>query len=547
MKKLLMLLSISIVVTSTTSSIVACGTKPNSNNSEVDQDLLRMLKNDANLRFDNHFIKNNTPFVDTFENSKKFSFFKKENLEALYTNPNDGEMTLPINSLQNLDNLRSDMQNFVNLKDLEDDINSLKKDEKNNYSVFLSNVNNVYVGYDFGQDFTIKKQTQSSNGKTTYSGDFEVNFKWQYYTQSINTDTYKYKANFVISDDEELIANISGIADVGKKLFNDATSLIHFKNSDLKIKDNESWKDVSQEISRHYKVIDNIDALLDEIKEYTNNTKFKITYDPKNLLDELTIANEFKYTNSNSYLSGKELETFNNLIFKADLTADNWKEFFNLNSNKESYINFENSVSEAKKIWKDPQLDSKNINEYLKGIYSFGQFKLNNLQISYQDGQPINLGPVIIPFTYKSSYTTISSNDIDNTSIKAKEYLTNLISEFHKQTKLVKPTDSKLPDNSLGMTSTTKNSLLWEGVNLNFGSNKYTQFYYNDYNETLKKIVINGENNILKFEGSKNSYVYKFDPNYIISDSTTTKNAWVNLGYFKYKFSHKGAIFYAKV
>ncbi|AUB31780.1 hypothetical protein [Spiroplasma floricola] len=266
------------------------------------------------------------------------------------------------------------------------------------------------------------------------------------------------------------------------------------------------------------------------------------------LIENLKVANEFKYTNSGAYLSGEELEIFNNLVFKANLETDNWTKFFDLNSNKESYISFENSVSEFAKLWEDQSSNSQNINEYLKGIYSFGHFTLNNLQLVYKDNQPINLAPVVIPFTYKSQYTTVSSDKIGETSVSAKKYLTTLLEKFHNVTKIAKSTDSNWPDKALAYTSTVKDTYIWEELNLNFTNSRYNTFNYNDYNESLKKVVINNENDILKIqEYSSNSYVYKTNSNYLISDASTAKDVLVNLGYFKYKFSHKGALFFSKV
>ncbi|AUB31786.1 hypothetical protein [Spiroplasma floricola] len=172
MKKLLMLFSISAIVTGTSSSIVACGTKPDPGGKDINQNLLNKLKKDANQKFDNHFIKNSIPFISNFENAnKKYAFFNETNLGSLFENSSQTELNLKTNNLKNLEGLKSDLQNSVNLSDLETSINSLKKSDENNYSVFLSNVANVYAGYDFGSDFLIQKSSDES-GSITYSGEF---------------------------------------------------------------------------------------------------------------------------------------------------------------------------------------------------------------------------------------------------------------------------------------------------------------------------------------------------------------------------------------
>ncbi|AUB31781.1 hypothetical protein [Spiroplasma floricola] len=253
MKRLLMLFSICAIITGTSSSIVACGTKSITDIYEVDQDLLKMLKNEANLKYDSHFIKNNIPFVQTFDKADElYEFFNSTNLANLYTNSQDGEIKISINSLANLDSFNKDLQKHLNLEDLKTDINSLKNSDKNNYSIFLSKVNSVYANYEFGPDFIIRRQIIDDN--ITYTGNFEVNFKWQYYTESVNTETYNYKGSFIISEDKELIPHITEIANVGKKFFNDETSLIHFNNKKLDIDKDLSWKNVSQNILKYFKL-----------------------------------------------------------------------------------------------------------------------------------------------------------------------------------------------------------------------------------------------------------------------------------------------------
>ncbi|AGR41377.1 hypothetical protein [Spiroplasma taiwanense] len=544
MRNFLFLLSIGTIVASSTTSIVSCGTKPKSNQSTVDQELLNSLKNDINKKFDEHFIKNNVPFIETSKNSIKYNFFKKSNLEKLYSNPNDGEVTLNINSLSDIDYFKNDMQNFANLQDLASSIDSFKNNTENNYSVFLSEVSNVYVGYDFGEEITIKKQTDNNNN-VTYSGSFNVKFKWQYYTQAVNIENYDYKGTFTISDDEELIANIIGLTEVGKKFYSDLESPLHFSNVDLNITENESWKDVSETITSFFKVEKNINSLLQKMKEYTDNEQFEITYDTNSFFEDLKVSNNFSHTN-NKFLYNTDLQVFNDLVFKTKSTDELWNQFFNLETNVESYKNFESSVNNFTNLWVDESASIQEITNYLTGAYSFGQFKLNNLNLSYAGGNQINLGQIIMPFTYKSNITTISSNNVLGTSVKAKAYLKNLLSDFHQKTKIIENTKSNVRNNPLAATSTTKNSPLWSDLDLDFNGKSYKSFFWKDYNESLKKIVINGENNILKIEGNSNSYVYNWTEGLLISDGTTTKDLTVNLGYFKYRFGHKGAIFYAE-
>ncbi|AUB31785.1 hypothetical protein [Spiroplasma floricola] len=288
-----------------------------------------------------------------------------------------------------------------------------------------------------------------------------------------------------------------------------------------------------------------MDVFLNEILNLNVGSKdLTFEYEKNTLVDDFKVVNEFKYTNSGAYLSGTELEKFNDLVFKVKKTDSNWKDFFNLESNKNSYISFENSLTDFSKLWQIEE-STRTINDYLKGIYSFGQFRLNDLKIRYKKMSPISLGQIIIPYTYKTSYTTISSNDIVNTSGKAKEYLNALLNEFRNQT-AIKATDSQVLRNTLAFTASVKTPL-WLSLDLNFGGGYYNSFNYKDYNEELKKLLVYNENNILKVNGNNSSFVYKIkiESALYVSDNTTEKTVEVNLGYFKYKFSHKGAIFSA--
>ncbi|WP_100916747.1 hypothetical protein [Spiroplasma floricola] len=202
-----------------------------------------------------------------------------------------------------------------------------------------------------------------------------------------------------------------------------------------------------------------------------------------------------------------------------------------------------------KRKWKyDSNTNEEEISKYLEGVYSFGQFTLSNLKVKYAGSEPISLGTVMIPFTYKSQYTTVSSNNISKTSVKAKEYLTHLAQEFHNLAEIVKIDDSTAlsHDNALGQTKTTVKNPLWDGLELPTSSSSYyTTFKWKDYNESLKKMTINNQNNILQFNFGISDTVSRTTKSYyMISNTTTYKQLRVNLGFFRYYFGFTGALFY---
>ncbi|AUB31779.1 hypothetical protein [Spiroplasma floricola] len=329
MKKLLILFSACAITTSSTLSIVACGEEPvteikDDKDKDIDKELLENLKRDISSVFQNHFIQYKNAFVNDFTNDYKF--FSKNNLKSLFEGKEDKELNLSISSLNNVDQLKNDLQNFVNLNNLENNLNLLKTNTINNYSIFLSKVQNVYANYYLGKEITIKKQNVED--KIVYTGEFEVNFNWQYFLQSINTEVYTYKVTFNLFENKEYIKEVINITDVGKKLFNQKELTIHFSDTKLGVNPYSSWKDVSQDIANYFdpkKNEQNINDFMKEIEENSiesnGNDKAEIIFEGTNFLDNLVIEKEFQ-TDSNN-LNYAQANVINNILFRANL-EDNW-------------------------------------------------------------------------------------------------------------------------------------------------------------------------------------------------------------------------------
>ncbi|ALD66619.1 lipoprotein [Spiroplasma cantharicola] len=429
MKKLLSLLGSVTLVASTSVTVIACGNKkpdPEIGPPEPDYDkILENLQNEVNNIFSKHLANNSSKLVnvikDKNDNPKGYKLLNYKSLAELEVD-DSGNGTFEGQEDQKL-LLEEDLKNVLNLNELSQNLNELKKDIDNGYSYFLANVDNVYEKMNIKNEFktSILNGNSDNDENEIYQFQVEIEFEWNYSRDGKNqTKTYSgYNLVFSLTNDKVFASLVSNfLENYQAEIFKSNESALHLTNESLFENAEEGYKSTEEPLIKYLDITNQEGILRKEIIDKELNTIFK---DQSELEFNLSGQN-VKLASDNRYIETDNFLTTDSIIF--DKYDDNYKFIENyLLGNQEGY-----NVFDAQKViqfWLDKgnKFDKFNsaYKEYIKklnlnpedfsstNVLNYGFINISNLTVTYNDDF-FALPDLSLPFDYSMNNSkTLSS------------------------------------------------------------------------------------------------------------------------------------------
>ncbi|WP_339020171.1 lipoprotein [Spiroplasma endosymbiont of Atherix ibis] len=508
MKKLLSLLGTVTLIATSTTTVIACGTKSENKPEEPKEDLNEIIK-DFQEEATNIYIEHmknevNQNLIGIQENEKKYLFIKKDNIK-LFSNKAK-ELTL-----KDKKDIDHDENIILSSKILAEKLNELKKINK--YKIILDDIDSLFDGVEiiYNDNFEIKSGELSEG---VYIGNFineykiNIKYKGKYSFEKFELkDILKYTS----TDSEAFKKDGEEIQEkIAKNFFlsNEVKDFSNFNWSEIKDskQDWESFGDYSENIKKYVNSNNNYSqSLINFIKKnyFKKFQNLNINFNKKSIYKEGTFKNNFLTAFENK--NPKDFNNFSNskeeskkmfeLIFRKDINSQESKQILNniylTSSNKQEWL----------KEW-----------DQLKDNY-FKEMKFNNEEInaikkldSYKSS--------IANFKLKITGLSIKFGDNENAYIHELPDF-NLISSYSYNSKQTDINWDLL--NELILKNIVKNIQDFYGIDTSF---KYPDFYSNDnylFNLKNKELV-----NIFKNETTSNNDKYSISVlNMILSGNST--------------------------
>ncbi|AUB31591.1 lipoprotein [Spiroplasma floricola] len=402
MKKLLSVLATIGFVSSSTVSVVACGTKEKSKDTSKPEepkkedlnDIIRDFQSEVTKIYNNHMksevIGN---LIGLQETEKNYLFIKKDNIIAFSNKEKDI-------TAENKKQIENDENLILRSKLLAEKLNELKK--VNRYKVILDDVDSIFDGIEviYNDNFKIKSGELSQG---VYIGnlinEYKVNIKYKGKNDIEKFeigDTLKYTS----TDDETFKVAGDNLAKNIEKDF--------LVSNEMKKYSNFEWKNIKN--SKNF--YEGYGEFSNEIKNYINsNDEYKnslISFIKQNYFKSFENLN-LNFNQSNIYMDSSFRNNLLN-VFETK-SATSFEDYTKSDQNSEKifktiFRNDPNSES-TKQVLKELYFTSNNMDKWNKELITLKSNYLKNLKLT---DQQINL--------IEKSNEYISADSIGNIKLK---------------------------------------------------------------------------------------------------------------------------------
>ncbi|WP_339030758.1 lipoprotein [Spiroplasma endosymbiont of Cantharis nigra] len=383
MKKLLSLLGVISLVTTASATVVACGdtTRPVVTNYDK---VLNEFKAEINQIVNEHLQEVSKNFyIKEGKSNESFRFIKKSEIEKFM----DGSQS-KVGDYSIMEDFSKDFNSLLQEDILKYKINSLAK--KENYSIILNGVDNVYQGVNLpvASQINLLNINKEVDGTLTWFSTIEFNYSIivNYKNQEKNSEEYKItNLNSVISltDNEKIADKVQKFyAQIEKKfILNEVSSISgekldinknYLENNDKEILDYLNGKDYSDS----FRTFVNENFQL-ELKEFEYGQFEKLTRD-------ISYRSEAKKISDSSTIT-----KYQDILFKNE---GDFSEIFNATKNDADDLIIKQLESSLDKIEKNLHLteETKDIRKNSIRMYGSNVTKLsykvdNNTFISMPD------------------------------------------------------------------------------------------------------------------------------------------------------------------
>ncbi|WP_339021727.1 hypothetical protein [Spiroplasma endosymbiont of Atherix ibis] len=383
MKNLLSVLATLGFVASTTTSLVACVTKPNSKPIEPTKDITQIVKEfqkDVEKIYSEH-IKNEVlqNLIGLEENEKNYLFIKKDNIlkfsnkEANITQKNKNE-------------INNDESKILKFDLLKQKLNELKK--VNEYKIILDEVESVYDGFQtiFDNNFKIRSGVINTHA---YIGNFINDYKITVNYKGINDiEKYEIKDTFKYTSTESKTFKVS-LDNLIKNIEKDI-----LLSDEMKEFSNIEWKQVKKEQEQIYMGYSDLITRHEYGDKFYNQSKNKlkiVNFIKNNYFKDFLNLNMDFSKNKSLEVSTKRKVTLAKIFELKDATK--FTTFNNISSSEKIFntifrISSENE--ESKRTLKNLYFNDKNIDQWNKEFLLFKDNYLKTRKFTKYQLEKIN-------------------------------------------------------------------------------------------------------------------------------------------------------------
>ncbi|AUB31470.1 lipoprotein [Spiroplasma floricola] len=564
MKKLLNLLGAFGLVVSTSTAVIACGTKPTEPGTGSDSDYLKLIeefKNDLQLLTDNYWKEINSNFFDiTNNNESLYTFINQKNITNL-VKENGGTLKGDVLSDDNKKYLISDINKILNTKQMEDYYNNNVNKEK--YALLIEDIN-FYTGFEpdwssLEINYTDDGLTNLRENNSSFMSYINLNLNLKFVYKDSNKQETEYilpkRFIFTLTSNQLLIDSIKNLE---KNIANDYylsggkyswidKEKYNFSNKEDLSKifspSNEDLRSIYENDDKGFQ-IDIINFMKENYFRDINGVPLEFQ---GNIIFDKFLSQDSVKSNSRKDMSlakADDLKTYNTIFSKME---KNQKAFlFNQETDinqemysylKDEYLKFYDSYSSRNKNSlatiennSNKKLSSDKQQAFENSIET-GQVKLKGLSLNVSSTyvHPINDLSIFVSFAVSNSETKESRNDYRKSELFGAMYhnLQLGIKTFQEvfDIQARNGNDSNLPIarfSGRGISSSGALDNIWNGIRVSGNQ------YYTNLNESLnlRSSSLDKHRDVLLETGHQSLYNWTINGSIPVGSSEIKKTTW---------------------